>query len=107
MMELSISDIRELLADKAEPSDNGGFEIDQKVFIRTITHYYVGLVDTITPSMIGLTTASWVADTGLFSEMLMEGTINELEPFVDRVYVSRGSIVDHTLWNHQLPRERK
>ncbi len=111
-MKLSLQDLRELISPRQEPCvsetpDDGGFIISTKVFIRTVTHYYLGEVVGITPTTIWLTDASWVADTGLFSKMLADGTIDELEPFRDPVHVSRGAIIDHTIWQHPLPKERK
>jgi hypothetical protein len=52
---------------------------------------------------IQLTDASWVADTGRFGAALATGTLNEVERFVDDVWVALGAIVDITLWGHPLP----
>ena len=106
-MELSLNDIKELVTGEQPTTDNGGFVVGKKVFIRTVTHYYLGLVESISATTIVLSSASWVADTGLFSEMLASGTINEVEPYADNVTVSRGAIIDHTHWRHSLPKERK
>lgn len=104
-MELSLKDLKELVCNNN--SDDGGFVKGTNVFIRTVTHYYLGMVVDITPSVVKLTDASWVADTGIFSEMLENGTINEVEPFCDVVFVNRGAIIDHTTWRFSLPREKK
>ncbi len=105
-MELSLQDLKQLIANDA-PDDDGGFVMGEKVFIRTVTHYHLGKIVDVTPSFVVLTDASWIADTGRFSEMLANGTINELEPYSDNAHVSRGAIIDHTPWRHSLPRERK
>lgn len=81
-------------------------EIGKSYMIRSVTHYYVGKLAEITDEEYVLENASWVADTGRFSDCLKEGNFSELEPFVDPVYVNRGGIIDKTLWNHDLPRER-
>ena len=108
-MELSLTDIRELLIGNtlAEPLDDGGFVLGEKVFIRTVTNYFLGLVQQVTATSVTLLNASWVADTGLFSEALEKGTLNEVEPYVDDVVISRTAIIDHTAWRHSLPKERK
>jgi hypothetical protein len=108
-MELSLSDLKSLITtdDPATVADDGGFSFGQKVFIRTVTNYYLGVVHRVTPTTVVLSSASWVADTGRFSDMLKTGVINEVEPYVDKVHVSRGAIVDHTPWQHSLPTEQK
>jgi len=104
-MEITLQDLKSLV--HGDTSDDGGFGIGEKVFIRTVTHYYVGLVEAVTATTVMLSNASWVADTGRFNGMLTTGEINELEPFVFPVHVARGAIVDHTSWPHDLPREQK
>ena len=104
-MELSLRDIKELLV--GETPDDGGFAVGENVFIRAVTHYYLGCVKQVTATFVVLSGASWVGDTGLFSEMLANGTIAEVEPYRDDVHVSRGAIIDHTAWKHSLPKERK
>ena len=78
-----------------------------KVFIRTVTHYYVGRVGAINKLFVTLKDASWVADTGRWHQALKDGTLNEIEPFVDPVSIAIGSIVDATKWRHDLPSQQK
>jgi hypothetical protein len=77
------------------------------VFIRTVTNYVIGKIVKIDKQFIELSDASWVADTGRFNTALKDGTLNEVEPYVDNVFVTIGSIVDITKWRHALPREQK
>ena len=77
------------------------------VFIRTVTHYYVGRVVTVNKLFVTLKDASWVADTGRWYQALKYGTLNEIEPFIDPVDIAIGSIVDVTKWRHPLPTEQK
>lgn len=81
--------------------------VGRKVFIRSITHYYTGRISRIDDTMIELTEAAWIADTGRFSEALKSGALKEVEPFPSTVAVFRGGIVDLTEWKHDLPRETK
>lgn len=80
--------------------------VGNKVFIRTVTYFAVGKVESIEDGLIELSTASWVADTGRFSDAIKKGTLNEVEP-VGRMGVSVGAIVDYFEWEHELPTEQK
>lgn len=79
------------------------------VFIRTVTHYYTGHVDSVTDSDIVLSDAAWIADTGRFADALESGKFGEVEPYPKGVLavVSRGAILDWSTWAHDLPRKQK
>jgi hypothetical protein len=79
--------------------------IGNNVFIRTVTHYYTGKVAAVSADFVVLADAAWVADTGRFSKALVEGTLEEVEPFPDLVAVGKACIVDATIWRHALPRD--
>lgn len=78
----------------------------KKVFIRTVTYHLVGKVEKVVDGFIKLSGASWIADSGRFSQAIKEGTLNEVEP-VEEALVSLGSIVDIFPWNHELPTKQK
>jgi hypothetical protein len=81
-----------------------------KVFVRTVTHYYTGRIDNSTNVPHGflmLEDAAWIADTGRWHHALSTGELNEVEPFPDGVLVAIGSIVDVSPWNHELPSKVK
>ncbi len=78
----------------------------KKLFIRTVTYFLVGKVEAVEDGFIRLSGASWVADTGRFSQAISDGTLNEVEP-VGNAYVSLGSIVDMFPWTHELPTKQK
>jgi hypothetical protein len=77
--------------------------IGTNVFVRTVTLYHVGRLVSADKKFLRLADASWVADTGRFGAALATGTLNEVERFVDDVWVALGAIVDITLWGHPLP----
>ena len=81
--------------------------VGQAVLIRTVTVYHVGRLDAFDATMLKLSTASWVADTGRFGAALAIGNLAEVECFTDPVLVSRDAIVDITAWNHPLPTTSK
>jgi hypothetical protein len=77
--------------------------IGKNVFVRTVTHYHVGRLISVDKKFIRLADASWVADTGRFSQALATGTLNEVEKFAGDVWVSTGAVIDITPWAHDLP----
>ena len=82
-------------------------QLGNKVLIRSVTHYYTGLIVEITKDEVVLEDAAWIADTGRFSDALKTGKVNEVEPFPDPVCIGRGAIVDVSPWRFDLPRGQK
>lgn len=79
--------------------------VGTKVFIRTVTMYYLGEIKKICGQWITLEDASWVADTGYFHDFLKEGKANSIEPFCDDVHIPMTAIIDVTEWKHALPKK--
>jgi hypothetical protein len=83
------------------------FEIGKAYLIRTVTMHYTGRVVEVTDSDVVLEEAAWIADTGRYSNSLVNGTLNEVEPYPGRVSVCRGAMVDFAEWKHPLPKVQK
>jgi hypothetical protein len=67
--------------------------------------HLIGKLSGVYENEIVIEEASWVADSGRFSEALKKGKLNEVEPFPDgSVIIGRGSIIDASIWQHDLPR---
>ena len=78
------------------------------MLIRTVTCFQVGEIVAFDALEIILHDASWVADTGRFTQALRSGVLNEVEPFADGLCsVGRGAVVDIANWKHPLPTEPK
>ena len=88
-------------------SEKNFFETGKIYFIRTVTMHLVGRIKDFTDKEILLSDASWVADSGRFHNALRDGTLNEVEPFVNDVMINRNCIIDLTEWSHKLPIEQK
>ena len=82
-------------------------EIGKAYLIRTVTMAYTGRVVAVTDTDIVLENAAWIADTGRYHEALVDGSLNEVEPYPDQVIVGRGGLIDAAQWSHPLPREAK
>lgn len=97
------------LQEHMEPADNRPtpFEIGKCYLIRTVTNYSVGRMKETVGSFLVLSDASWIADTGRFSDALKSGELNAVEPYHGDVILSAGAIVDATEWRHPLPEEKK
>lgn len=105
-MEVSLKDIKELLVGDSKPVETGHpYKLGKDYLIRGVTMIYTGHLISVTDKELTLVDASWIADTGRFSEALKEGTLKEVEPYPKgEVIISRGSIIDACLWSHELPR---
>ena len=57
-------------------------------------------------SFIQLEDAAWIADSGRFSQAILNGELDEVEP-VGTMWVNLSSIVDFFPWKHKLPTEQK
>lgn len=79
------------------------WQTGKSYFIRTVTMHLVGKLESINDKELLLSKASWIADSGRFSQALNTGELNEIEPFKSDVIVNRNSIIDATLWTHELP----
>ena len=87
------------------------YEIGKNYLIRTVTVFQVGRLVKVYDNELVITEASWVADTGCFSDSLKDGlessTTSEIEPFNSDVIINRGAIVDVCVYNHSLPTTAK
>ena len=71
--------------------------IGSSYHIRTVTMAYAGVLIGFDNNHLVLTKASWVADSGRFSEYLKDtGNVSENEPYKNDVIVNVGAIVDIT-----------
>ena len=80
--------------------------VGEKIFVRTVTQYLVGKVTKTVGNMVFLSDASWIADTGRFSDAIKTGTFNEQEPVGDWFF-NMDCVVDGGIWKHDLPTEQK
>ena len=79
-----------------------------KYFFRTVTYHMVGEVKKIVGRFAYLKGASWIADTGRFSDFIKDGlqTGTEVEP-VGEQFVNLDTVVDFFEWKHALPTKQK
>lgn len=86
-------------------SDDSHWEVGKNYFIRTVTMIQCGKLEKVTDKELILSSASWIADTGRFSESLATGKFEEIEIFPSKntVIVNRSALIDATVYNHKLP----
>lgn len=110
--ELTIKQARELanlFGNKTESSRAHPFQVGNAYLVRTVTMIILGKLEVVFDNELLLSQASWIADTGRFSEALSGGEdkLKEIEPFPNDVIIGRNSIIDATVWEHKLPTEQK
>lgn len=82
--------------------DNPYMEIGKSYFIRTVTHYFTGILIWVGEKELVMESVCWIADTGKYNEFLKNLTVNESEPYPKekQVIIGRGSIIDMS--EHEL-----
>lgn len=75
-------------------------------FFRTITYHMVGKAEEIKGNFVKLSTASWIADSGRFTQCIKDGQVSESEP-VGEAYINLDTVTDFFPWAHTLPTEQK
>ncbi len=86
----------------------GVWQVGQHYVLRTVTMIDVGKLVEVTDKELVLENASWIADTGRWSNFLEKGEYDEAEPFPDgRVIIGRDSIIDAVIWKHGEVRKVK
>lgn len=82
--------------------------VGEKVFFRTVTYHCLGEVKKVVGRFVQLKTASWIADTGRFSDFIKSGLQSgtEVEP-VGEQFLNMDTVVDFFIWKHKLPIDQK
>jgi hypothetical protein len=107
------SDITPEFKDQLAKDSLNPFEVGKPYFFRTVTFAYVGKLEAVYDNELVLSNCTWVANTGRFSDAMNKGfnllESSELEPFNknQKVIISRGGIIDASVWLHDLPTEQK
>lgn len=80
----------------------------QKLFIRTVTYHMVGEVEKVVGKFFQMKNASWIGDSGRFSDALKNGfgSSAEIEP-TTQAWINVDSIVDMYIWKHKLPTKQQ
>ena len=105
--ELTIGEVKEisrLIGNKSEKKIP--FECGKSYFMRTVTYHIVGKVKDIIGNFLILENASWIADSGRFSNAIKTGVLDEVEPVGDWM-LNMESITDGGEWIHELPTTQK
>lgn len=106
--DLTIGELKQIQSLIGNKSTTEPYEIGKNYFIRTVTMHLTGKLIAVYPNELVLEKSAWIADSGRFEQFIKEGKVKEVEPFTDKpVIVGRGSIIDATEWNHELPRSQK
>ena len=80
--------------------------VGQKLFLRTVTYHIVGRVTKVVGDLVFFEEASWVADSGRFTDAMRDGILKEVE-YLGYWFMNIGALVDGGKWKHELPKEQK
>ena len=104
--DLTIKEAREIVAMSTDKKDGDYSElVGENVFIRTVTHHYTGRLIEERAGVIILANAAWIAGDGRFSNAMNKGELDEVEPYHpdQLVRISKGAILDLSIWLFELP----
>jgi len=105
--EMTIGQFKELSNIFNQRSTKNPYVIGEKYFIRTVTHYFTGILEEVFETELVLSSCAWIADTGRFNEGLRTG-FSEVEPYpTDYVIIGRGALIDASPLQIALPNEVK
>ena len=98
-MEISFQELRSLLGQSSStigPYSEDHYVVGKPYMVHTVTGFYKGILDKVTQTEFVLSEASWVADTGKFSNSVEnDDNVSEEEPFgkSQKLIINRGSMV--------------
>jgi hypothetical protein len=101
-----LMDINTLLEMFSHAQDHP-YKVGENYLVRTRTNYYTGRLLLVMTRELVLEDAAWIADTGRLYDALKTGNLEEVEPIIGDLIISRGAIVDVIEWGHKLPREQR
>lgn len=109
--ELTLGQIKQLKSHYGTSSNTNGiphpYKIGQAYLIRTVTHYYTGILECIYEHELVLSKAAWIADTGRYYSALNGGELSEVEPIIGPAIIGRGGLIDAVEWPNKLPEKQK
>ena len=80
--------------------------IGKSFFFRTVTYHIVGKVVKRIGNILELENASWIADSGRFTQAIKEGKFNEVEP-TGQCFINLDTVTDFYPAKYKLPTEQK
>jgi hypothetical protein len=83
------------------------FQIGKNYLIRTVTFIYTGKLVWVGEKELVFDNLCWIADTGRWMQAVQKGTFKEVEPMGDGKGIGRGSIVDFSVVDWELPTQQK
>lgn len=107
--ELTLGQIKEIQSMCGSKSQKPHpYTIGEKYLIRTVTMIYTGRLVAVYDQELVMEDAAWIAESDRWEQTVKEGKLKEVEPYGDGpVIIGRGSILDVSVWHHDLPRVQK
>lgn len=105
-MKQALTLVGEPVAETVAQSNVFPFKVGEQYFVRTVTYFQVGRLTEIVGNFLVFEDASWIADTGRFTDAIKSGNFNEVEP-VGVAIVNTAGIIDAFPFTASLPKEQK
>ena len=110
MIEVS-DETYEMIKDKLKPEEQVDISsmadlVGKQWFFRTVTYHMVGKAVKLCGKFIQLENASWIADSGRFSQAVKSGDFDEVEP-AGICFVNLDTVTDFFPANYKLPDKQK
>jgi hypothetical protein len=83
------------------------FQVGKTYIVRTVSFANVGKLKSVVGNWLIMAAASWIADTGSWSDCLTKAhSFKMVEPFKDDVYINLDAVIDATPFNQELPEKK-
>ena len=112
---MEISDLSRLI--EAINAGGGGqtnrrykfLQVGEAFLFRSVTHIELGRITKVDGEFVFIEEASWIAETGRYSDTFKIGPSNlgEVEPYPIGTWVNVEACTNIVPWPHDLPREQK
>jgi len=97
----------QLLEEERVDINSLDYFIGKNFFFRTVTYHLIGKVKKVLPiGVLELYDASWVADSGRFTQAIKDGDLEEVE-ILGQWFINLNSCTDFGYWRHELPKIQK
>jgi hypothetical protein len=107
LIEVEAKKLAETMTTVTPKQGESMYKLGAKLFVRSVTFHYIGAVSFVSKTELVLDNASWVVYSGRFHVALSTGVLDEVEPFPASVSINRETILDASIWAHELPRSAK
>ena len=96
--------IKALLEDGSDDkkSTSEFWKVGSSYIVRTVTMIYVGKLKALNATELLLKDCAWIPETSRWNEFVNGKDPNEMEPYKNDVIISRGALLDATVYDGEF-----